>query len=299
MPITLIHIRQGNEWKTTLITQFGHYEYQVMLYRRFNSPSVFEKFMNEIFRDMLHKFVVIYIDDILIYSSNLSDHINHVQQVLSRLHQYHLYLKLEKCEFHQPTIQFLGYVITPEGIQMDRTKVEVVKNWPQPLSIKALQRFLGFANFYRRFICGYSELSAPLTSLLRKKSKHLFWTPDAVEAFQRLKATFCTAPALRHPDPTRPFIVEVDASSLGVGVELSQRRGEPPVLYPCAYFSKKLSPAEQNYDISNRELLAIKLAHEEWRHWLEGANHSFEVITDHKNLQFLREAKHLNPRQAR
>ncbi|KAK3536851.1 hypothetical protein QTP86_027028, partial [Hemibagrus guttatus] len=144
---------------------------------------------------------------------------------------------------------------------------------------------------------GYSDLTTPLTSLLRKKPKNFSWTSGAIEAFRKLKATFCMAPTLVHADPTRPFIVEVDASVLGVGAVLSQRRGETPVLHPCAYFSKKLSPAEQNY-IGNPELLAIKLALAEWRHWLEGVNQPFEVITDHRNLQYLREAKHLNPRQA-
>lgn len=165
---------------------------------------------------------------------------SHVQQVLNRLQEYHLYLKLEKRELHQSTIQFLGYVITPDGIQMDHTKVEAMKNWPQPLTVKGLQRFLGFANVYRRFISGYSDLSAPLTSLLRKAPKQLSWTLNAVEAFRKLKAAFCSAPALLPPDPMQPFIVEVDASSIGVGAVLSQRRGQLPVLYPCAFFSNCL-----------------------------------------------------------
>ncbi|KAK3565211.1 hypothetical protein QTP86_001027 [Hemibagrus guttatus] len=283
------------------ITPSGHYEYLVMPYGLSNAPSVFQSFMNEIFRDMLHRFVIVYIDDILIYSPNLSDHVDHVKQVLHRLHHYHLYLKLEKCEFHQSTTQFLGYIISPEGIQMDCAKVEAIKSWPQPGTVKDLQRFLGFANFYRRFISGYSDLTAPLTSLLRALQGPLASKNKTAQnlTFRMLKAAFCTAPTLVHADPTWPFVVEVDASALGVGAVLSQRRGETPVLHPCAYFSKKLSPAEQNYDIGNQELLAIKLALEEWRHWLEGANHPFEVITDHKNLQYLREAKRLNPRQAR
>ncbi len=158
---------------------------------------------------------------------------------------------------------------------------------------------MGFANFYRRFIAHYSQQAAPLTSLLRQKAKSLTWTAEAHRAFTQLKSAFCTAPALSHPDPNIRFVVEVDAATLGVGAILSQWKGEPPVLHPCAYFSKKLSPAEQNYDVGNRELLAIKLALEEWRHWLEGAQLPFVVITDHKNLQYLQEAKRLNPRQAR
>ncbi|KAK3540922.1 hypothetical protein QTP86_005817 [Hemibagrus guttatus] len=182
---------------------------------------------------------------------------------------------------------------------MDCAKVEAIKSWPQPGTVKDLQCFLGFANFYCRFILGYSDLTAPLTSVLRKKPKNFSWIPGTIEAFRKLKAASCMAPTLVHADPTWPFVVEVDASALGVGAVLSQRRGETPVLHACAYFSKKLSLVEQNYDIGNSELLAIKLDLEEWRHWLEGANHPFEVITDHKDLQYLREAKCLNPRQAR
>ncbi|KAK3536205.1 hypothetical protein QTP86_000182 [Hemibagrus guttatus] len=195
-------------------------------------------------------------------------HVLNSQTVLNRLCHYHLYLKLEKCEFHQSTTQFLGYVLSPKGIQVYCTKVEAIKSWPQPSTVKDLQHFLGFANFYHQFISGYSDLTAPLTSLLCKKPKNLSWTSGAIEAFQKLKAAFCMTPTLVHADPTRPFIVEVDASTLGMGAVLSQRRGETPLLHPCAYFSKKLSPLEQNYDIGNREPLAIKLALEEWRHWL-------------------------------
>ncbi len=295
----LVRIREGDEWKTGFITPSGHYEYQVMPYGLSNSPSVFQGFMNEVFREFLHQFVIVYIDDILIYSRNLAEHRHHVTQVLEQLRKHHLYLKLEKCEFHRPTVQFLGYIVSADGIQMDQGKVQAIRDWPQPQSVKKLQRFLGFANFYRRFIQNFSLLSAPLTSMLRQKPKSLSWNPEARSAFQKLQEAFCTAPILTHPDPQLPFVVEVDASTTGVGAVLSQHHGEPPRLHPCAFFSRKLSPAERNYDIGNRELLAIKLTLEEWRHWLEGAQHSFSVITDHKNLEYLRSAKRLNPRQAR
>ncbi|KAL0199819.1 hypothetical protein M9458_003006, partial [Cirrhinus mrigala] len=238
-------------------------------------------------------------NDILIYSRNQAEHHQHVLQVLQKLRQHSLFLKLEKCEFHQPTVQFLGYNISAEGVQMDQGKVDAILKWPMPTNVKELQRFLGFTNFYRRFIMDYSTITAPLTSLLRGKPKHLLWNPAAHEAFEQLKTTFSTAPVLQHPDPERPFTVEGDASTIGVGAVLSQAVGEPPVLHPCAFFSRKLTPAEQNYDIGNRELLAIKLALEEWRHWLEGAAYPFTIITDHKNLQYIREARRLNPRQAR
>ncbi|KAL0192629.1 hypothetical protein M9458_010925 [Cirrhinus mrigala] len=181
-----------------------------------------------------------------------------------------------------------------EGVEIDQGKVQDIQEWPTPNTVKELQRFLGFSNFYRRLIQNYSIITALLTSLLRGKPKHIIWSPTAHEAFQRLKTIFCTAPLLRHPDPDLPFTVEVDASTTGVGAVLSQVVGESPLLHPCAFFSHKLSPAEQNYDVGNRELLPVKLALEEWHHWLEGATHHFSIITDHKNLQYLREAKRLN-----
>ncbi|KAK3528603.1 hypothetical protein QTP70_005000 [Hemibagrus guttatus] len=172
-------------------------------------------------------------------------------------------------------------------------------SWSQYLGWYWLQRFLGFANFYRQFIQNYSSIANSLTSLLRNKPKSLLWSPSAEEAFTTLKKAFTTALLLVHPDPNKPFIVEVDASMTGVGAVLSQQQGNPSRLHPCAFFSRKLNLVERNYDISNRELLVVKLALEEWRHWLEGAKHPFLVLTDHKNLEYLRAAKRLNPQQAR
>ncbi|KAK3505934.1 hypothetical protein QTP70_019263 [Hemibagrus guttatus] len=255
--------------------------------------------LNGVFQDLLGKGVIAYIDDILVYSKSLEEHVLHVREVLSRLQRHHLYVKLEKCEFHRRTVTFLGYVISQRGVEMDMVKVRAVTDWPAPTTVRELQRFLGFANFYRRFIRNYSSVAGPLTSLLRGKPKRLAWTDQARAAFQQLKESFTSAPILRHPDPDLPFVVEVDASSSGLGAVLSQRHGEPGKLHPCAYYSRKLTAAECNYDVGNRELLAIKAALEEWRHWLGGARHPFQVLTDHRNLEYLRGAKRLNPRQAR
>ncbi len=148
------------------ITPTGLYEYVVMPYGPANAPSIFQEFMNEVFREFLHSFVIVYIDDILIYSRNLADHCHHVRQVLQRLRQYLLYLKLERCEFHRPTVQFLDYIIGQEGIQMDQGKVTAITEWPIPQSVKELQRFLGFAHFYWRFIKDFSLHTAPLMSML-------------------------------------------------------------------------------------------------------------------------------------
>ncbi|KAL0150433.1 hypothetical protein M9458_054260 [Cirrhinus mrigala] len=295
----LIRIREGDEWKTAFSTTTGHYEYRVMPFGLVNSPSIFQSFINDVFRDMLGRWVIIYMDDILVFSDSLKSHISHVRKVLQRLISHHLFAKAEKCEFHQTATTFLGYVVSSEGVAMDDSKVQAVLRWPQPSTLKELQRFLGFSNFYRRFIRNFSSVAAPLTSMVRKGVKRLSWSPAAVQAFKVLKESFTIAPILHHPDPEREFIVEIDASSTGIGAVLSQRHGDPPKLYPCAFFSRKLSQAEQNYDVGNRELLAMKASLEEWRHWLEGAKFPFTILTDHRNLEYLRSAKRLNHRQAR
>ncbi len=295
----LIRIREGDEWKTAFSTTSGHYEYLVMPFGLVNSPSVFQAFVNDVFRDMLNRWVIVYIDDILIYSDSYEDHVKQVRSVLQHLLTHQLYAKIEKCEFHQTSVSFLRYVISSGGVAMEDKKVQAVIDWPQPVTLKELQRFLGFANFYRRFIRNFSTVAAPMTSMLKRGRQRLVWTPAAIAAFQKLKERFTTAPILHHPDPEREFTVEVDASSTGIGAILSQRHGDPSKLYPCAFHSRKLTPTEQNYDVGNRELLAMKAAFEEWRHWLKGAKHPFTVLTDHRNLEYLRSAKRLNYRQAR
>ncbi|KAK3536150.1 hypothetical protein QTP70_031317 [Hemibagrus guttatus] len=268
----LIRIPEGDEWKTAFHMMHGHYEYCVMPFGLTNAPTVFQALINGVFQDLLGRNVIAYIDNILVCSASMEDHVCQVREVLARLQRHHLYVKLEKCEFHQSTVTFLGYVISHQGVEMDVGK---------------------------RFIRSYSSVASPLTSLLRGKPKKLTWTDQARAAFQQLKSCFTTAPILWHPDPDRPFVVEVDASSSGLRAVLSQRHGEPGKLHPCAFYSRRLTAAEANYDVGNRELLAIKAALEEWCHWLEGACHPFQVLTDHRNLEYLRGAKRLNPRQAR
>ncbi|KAK3547073.1 hypothetical protein QTP86_009905 [Hemibagrus guttatus] len=295
----LVRIKKGDEWKTAFHTTHGHYEYWVMPFGLTNAPAVFQALINGVFQDLLGKWVITYIDDILVHSASLEEHVLHIWEVLSWLQQHHLYVKLEKCEFHRPTVTFLGYVVSRRGVEMDAVKVRTVTDWPAPTTVRELQCFLGFTNFYRRFIRNYSSVAGPLTSLLRGKPKRLTWTDQARVAFQQLKDCFTTAPILRHPDPDLPFVVEVDASSSGLGAVLSQSHGGPGKLHPCAFYSRKFTTAEANYDVGNRELQVIKVALEEWRHWLEGARHPFQVLTDHRNLEYLRGAKHLNPCQAR
>uniref|UniRef100_A0A8C2B1F0 Gypsy retrotransposon integrase-like protein 1 n=1 Tax=Cyprinus carpio TaxID=7962 RepID=A0A8C2B1F0_CYPCA len=294
----LVRIREGDEWKTAFNTPLGHFEYRVLPFGLVNAPAVFQALINDVLRDMLNLFVFVYLDDILIFSPSLQIHVQHVRRVLQRLLENRLFVKAEKCSFHASSITFLGSVISAEGISMDPAKVQAVLDWPVPDSRVSLQRFLGFANFYRRFIRNFSQVAAPLTALTSVKSR-FGWSGPAQEAFDRLKTLFTSAPILLTPDSSRQFIVEVDASEVGVGAVLSQRSASDNKIHPCAYFSHRLSPAERNYDVGNRELLAIRLALGEWRQWLEGSSVPFIVLTDHRNLEYIRSAKRLNSRQAR
>ena len=286
----LVRIREGDEWKTGFNTPLGHFEYLVMPFGLTNAPAVFQNLINDVLRDMLNCFVFVY--------RNLQEHVQHVNLVLKRLLENRLYVKAEKCDFHVSSVCFLGFIVEKGQIKTDPAKVKAVAEWPTPTSRKQLQRFLGFANFYRRFIRDYSRVATPLTQLTSVKIPFL-WSPAAEAAFTKLKMLFSSAPVLIHPDPTSQFIVEVDASDSGVGAVLSQRSTSDQKQHPCAFFSRQLSPAEKNYDVGNRELLAVVLALQEWRHWLEGSSHPFIVWSDHKNLSYLRSARRLNSRQAR
>ncbi len=240
----------------------------------------------------------VYLDDILIFSTSLQEHVQHVRRVLQRLLENGLFVKAEKCEFHAQSVPFLGHIVSAEGIRMDPEKIKAVVEWPSPDSRKALQRFLGFANFYRRFYSQFQPTSLASDRLdLPQNDVQVVWRSGS--CVRQTKESLCFDSHPHYPDPSRQFVVEVDASEVGVGAVISQRSPTDDRMHPCAFLSHRLSPAERNYDIGNRELLAVKLALEEWRHWLEGSGVPFIVWTDHKNLEYIKTAKRLNSRQAR
>jgi len=292
----LVRIKEGDEWKTAFRTRYGHFEYNVMPFGLTNAPAVFQHMMNDIFREYLDDFVVIYLDDILIFSKNEKEHEKHVRLVFEKLRERGLYAKLEKCQFHQKEMEFLGFIATTEGLKMDPKKVEAIVSWEVPKTVRDVQCFLGFANFYRIFIKNYSQVAAPLTRLTCKDKFE--WGPQAEKAFQDLKMAFTTAPILVHPDFTKAFYLETDASDFALGAVLSQM-GIERKLHPVAFYSRKFSAAEINYEIHDKELLAIVDSFQEWRHFLEGAAHPVTVYTDHKNLEYFMSARVLNRRQAR
>ena len=293
-----IRIKEGDEWKAAFKTNQGLFEPTVMFFGLMNSPATFQAMMNEIFRDLIDDGkVVVYMDDILVFTNTLDEHQQIVRQVLQRLQDHDLFLKPEKCEFERDSIEYLGLVISHDKLEMDPVKVAGVAEWPTPQKVKDVQAFLGFSNFYRRFIKDYSKIARPLFDLT-KKDMPWSWTQECEAAFVRLKATFTSSPVLLLPDPDKRYLVEVDASDFATGGVLSQK-GPDDLWHPVAYLSKSLSEPERNYDIYDKELLAIVRALEAWRHYLEGSPHAVEIWTDHKNLEYFKTAQKLNRRQAR
>ncbi|KAJ1189836.1 hypothetical protein NDU88_006578 [Pleurodeles waltl] len=297
----LLRIKEGDEWKTAFRTPFGHFEYKVMPFGLTNAPAIFQRFMDSVFSDLLNQTVVIYLDDILIYSRNPELHSSHVKQVLQRLRAHQLFCKPEKCEFDKTEVKYLGYHLSPTGIAMDQEKVQAILDWPSPSSIKETQCFLGLANFYRQFILDFAKQTSHITHTLKKENvtKGFVWTNAVETAFQDLRRAFTQAPILRHPDTNKQFIVVTNASERAIGAVLLQQQEDDGLEHPVFYLSHILSTAEQHYSVLERELLALKKAYLEWRQFLMGSKEPFEVRTDHRNLQCLRNFVCQNSRQAR
>ncbi|QRW25843.1 Retrotransposable element Tf2 protein [Rhizoctonia solani] len=293
----LVRIKEGNEWKTAFKTKYGLFEYLVMPFGLTNAPAAFQDMMNEIFRDLLDVYVIIYLDDILVFSLNEKDHEAHVREVLKRLQDNDLFCNIEKCHFHVKKIDYLGFIISEFGIEVDQSKVTDALNWSTPKNVKNIQEFLGFVNFYRRFIPNFGNMARPLYNLLKKDSSWR-WESAEQQSFDGLKKCLTSAPLLLQPDTTRQFYVECDALDYATGAILSQRNSEGK-LAPVAYLSKSLSPAKKNYNIFDKELLAVIRAFKEWRHLLEGSELPVQVLTDHKNLEYFSTSQSLNKRQIR
>src|SRR5271169_3060821 len=291
-----LRIALGHEWKTAFRTRYGHFEYLVMPFGLTNTPASFQSYINDAVREYLDEFCTAYMDDVLIYSNTLEEHVEHVRKVLKKLLDHGLYVKLEKCEFHKQRISFLGYIISPEGIEMEPSRISTITEWPVPKSVHDIQVFLGFANFYRRFIHAYSRITLPITKLLKKGNK-FSWTSETQEAFDLLKTAFTTAPILRHFDPQLPIFLYTDSSGFALSGILCQLYDGQ--LHPIAFWSRKCIPAECNYDIGDREMLAVVESMKHWCHYLEGAKFPISVISDHKALEVFMTTKLLNRRQAR
>lgn len=285
-----VRIAAGDEGKTTCVTRYGSYEFLVMPFGLTNAPATFCNLMNEVFYEYIDRFVVVYLDDIVVYSSSLEEHVGHLKQVLARLRQHQLYVKKEKCEFAQTEIMFLGHRISKGQVRMDGRKVQAITEWPAPTKVPELRSFLGLANYYRKFIKGYSKIVAPLTDLL-KKEKRWEWSKECGEAFDRLKIAVASEPVLRLPEFEKPFEVHTDASDRAIGGVLVQEG------HPVAFESRKLKDAEMRYSTHEKEMTAVIHCLQTWRHYLLGTH--FVVRTDNVANTFFKTQKKLSPKQAR
>ncbi|GJY72961.1 putative reverse transcriptase domain-containing protein [Tanacetum coccineum] len=285
-----LRVREEDISKTAFRTRYGHYEFQVMPFGLTNAPAVFMDLMNRVCKPYLDKFVIVFIDDILIYSKNKQEHEEHLKIILELLKKEELYAKFSKCEFWIPKVQFLGHVIDNKGIHVDPSKIESVKDWASPKTPTEIRQFLGLAGYYRRFIEGFSKIAKPMTKLTQKKVK-FEWGDKQEAAFQLLKQKLCSAPILALPEGSEDFIVYCDASIKGLGAVLMQREKV------ISYASRQLKIHEKNYTTHDLELGAVVFALKIWRHYLYGTKCT--VFTDHKSLQHILNQKELNMRQRR
>ncbi len=292
-------IQEGDKWKAAFKTNQGLYEPRVMFFGLTNSPSTFQTMMDTIFHDLiLTNEVIIYMDDILIAtSSDLLHHHEIVHQVLYQLEEHDLYLKPEKCSFETQEVEYLGVIIGYGKIRMDPVKTQEVRTWEAPTNLMEAQGFVGFLNFYRQFIKGFSKLVHPLHDLT-KKGTPWRWTQVEQAAFEALKKAVAKEPVLLFPKLTEPFEMEVDASAIAIGTVLNQK-GEDGKTHLVAYYSESFSTPERNYDVYDRELLAIIKALRQWRTYLLGSPHQIIIRTDHSNLQYWKEPHKINRRVAR
>lgn len=291
-----VQVREGDEWKAAFRTNRGLFEPLGMFFGLINSPSTFQNMMNDIFHDLIMQGkVLVYLDDILIFTKTLEEHRQVLRSVLQILCQYKLYLKPEKCEFEQTQIEYLGLVISEGQIQMDPVKVQGVLDWPTPTCKWELQSFLGFVNFYCKFVRGFSDIARPLNHLTGKVEWS--WNKEEHRAFDDLKTRLTTAPVLAIPTDHDPFRVETDSSGHAIGAVLSQCQKD--IWRPITFLSKSLNSAEHNYEIYDCKLLAIMTALAEWRHLLLGADYTTEIWTDHQNLAYFRKPQKINRHQAR
>ena len=293
--------------KTAFTSRHGHYEWLVMPMGLTNAPAAFMALMENTFREELNKFVLCFLDDILIYSRTREEHVAHLKVVLQRLRDNQLYAKRSKCEFFQAEVGFLGHYVGRDGVRMVQDKVAAVEHWPVPTCQKEVEQFIGLAGYYRRFIDGFSRVAAPLTQLcgtLKKAKgsaqrtppkKRFFWGAEQQQAFDALKRAVASGPCLALPDESKPYIVHTDASGYATGAVLMQQHEGG--LRPIAFLSKRMSEAEQRYPVHEQELLAILNALKAWRHYLGGRR--FEVLTDHQSLQYVETSAMATPRQMR
>ncbi|CAI7822009.1 unnamed protein product [Closterium sp. NIES-54] len=280
--------------KTAFRTRYRSSEYTVMPFRLTNAPETFQMIMNEAFRPLLDKCVLVYLDDILIYSPDRAQHLHNIEAVFKILSENRLLTKASKSEFLQDKLEFLGHIISAKGVEIDPKRIATIQAWHAPTNLTEMQSFWGFVNYVRRFVSDMAKLTTPLTNLLRKGFEYT-WGEKEQAAFSALKQILCSPPVLHIADPHRPFELVTDASDIAMRAVVLYDFGNG--LQPIAYESRKLHPLERNYPIHDREMLVIVHAFKVWRCYLTGTD--VTVRTDHRSIQYLRAQPNLNPRQIR
>ena len=274
-----VRMQPQDEHKTAFKTHQGHYQYKVMPFGLTNAPATFQCIMNHILQPFLRRFVLVFLDDILIYSPTMEDHIHHMDLVFEQLRKNQFYVKDSKCSFAQSSLEYLGHIISDKGVSTDQSKIADMLKWPAPTDFTELRGFLGLTGYYRRFVKHYGLITKPLTSILRLKQ--FTWTETAQKAFETVKQVMTTTPVLQLPDFQDTFTIETDACQDGIGAVLMQK-GKP-----VAYLSKALGEKHKGLSIYEKEFLALIMAVEKWRHYLE--RNEFIILTDHKSLTYLKE----------
>ncbi|KAL0545229.1 hypothetical protein IC582_020379 [Cucumis melo] len=271
--------------KTAFRMHEGHYEFLVMLFGLTNAPATFQALMNTIFKPYLRKFVLVFFDDILVYGKNEKEHVSHMEKVVSTLRHHALYANKNKCSFAQLKIEYLGHIISREGVEVDPEKIRSIADWPVPTNVRQVCGFLGLTGYYRRFVQHYEFIAAPLTQLLKKGG--FKWNKEVEEAFEKLKKAMLSLPILALPNIDQPFEIETNASGFGVGAILTQLKRS------IAFYSHTLAMRDRAKPAYERELMAVVLAVQRWRPYLLGTR--FIVKTDQKSLKFLLEQRVVQP----
>ena len=302
-----VRIRDEDIPKTAFNTRNGKYEFLVMPFGLTNAPATFQTLINNIFREHLNQFIIAYLDDILIYSDTYEEHLQHLETVLQILRQNELYAKPQKCIFVKSELEFCGHIVGNGVIKVMQDKIKSIAEWPQPKNVHEVRQFLGLAGYYRRFIRNFGLIALPLFDLLKvggdnknrnkNKYKPVVWNTAHQFAFERLKQRLMNAPVLVQVDPTKPFILETDASDFAIGACLLQY-GEDGKLHPVAFHSRKLRDAEINYPVHEKELLSIKEALRVWDYYLENGK-EITVLTDHESLKYMNTIKRPSKRLVR
>ena len=284
-----IRIKHGDEWKTAFKSKEGLYEWLVMPFGLSNAPSTFMRLMNQVLRPFIGSFVVVYFDDIMIYSRTKEEHLLHLRQVLAVLQENKLYINLQKCTFCTNKLLFLGFVVGEDGIQVDEEKVRAIREWPAPKTVSEVRSFHGLATFYRRFVRNFSTITAPITECMKRGKFQ--WGHEQETSFALIKEKLCTAPVLALPNFEKVFEVECDASGVGIGAVLSQEKRA------VAFMSEKLSEARQRWSTYDQEFYAVVRALKLWEHYL--VHKEFVLFTDHEALKFINSQKSISNMHAR